>query len=440
MPTVYIPGSLANRRAQEEAETTGIAAPIVFGYARIPAVPVFRAILENQKITTGVSTLDPSGNSAVNRDRFGEWFDNTQSREANYLLLQQYVIGTGEFTAGEQSIFRELYTVFINGESLGYDGWFLLGSTNNKWQNCAHHYGGAGRTLAGVYSTNRSSTDAFKDLATITGLYKGKSNFDSQLPSIDVFLYGLRNQTITADALAADDDTDTNAAGHLLTYLTSAIFGLTVDDLDIVAWTDALNACADDADLIQNTARIRERSYALDAPPKNANLDFPIPEVVRYQASGIIPSDMLPSRVIAEFIKVMPSAILWNAIDSGKLSLDVRPFGADNPTTHLITDDDLVNPPSVITGRAIPNEVIIEYSGYEQDFSRVTVTKSRNLGLVDYATSGTYQFVVPAGITELNFEIIGAQGGDGGAGGQWSVLVLPDDGIHTCVPMAVWEA
>ena len=184
---------VSDRRGEVRADIEpGAVIPYAFGLFGLPGLPVFRETVANSRITAGVT-----GNSARNRDRFGNWFAYSQGGETDGLLIQQYVIFADPDPADARlANAADLLTLFVDDESLNYDGWIEAKADGNKWRNAAHHQGAgqvAGKSLrnghainlAAAYSAFRTGQDIFDGLYAVTGLYKGRYNFGG-LPKIFV--------------------------------------------------------------------------------------------------------------------------------------------------------------------------------------------------------------------------------------------------------------
>ena len=406
------------------AVEAGQPVPLIYGYAGVVGIPVYREVLPNTKITTGVT-----GNTAENRARFGNWFANTQGREANYLLLQQYVLGL--------SSIQQVYTVFLNDESLNYDGWLSVdvNDDKHKWAKCAHHLGAHAVTLATAYSSHRRPEDRFTDLFAVSGLYRQKSVFDGRLPTAFFLVLGNLGKYVTSgDAnlvlsrvfgeAGEGYGTPCRALDCLLDYLLSADYGLglTADEIELAGWRAAQSFASrwiiDDQPL---TRRLRQDSYDVD--DGNTYLNFGIPVVARYPIGGVLPSTLTVSQVLDKFTEVIPNMLLWERFD-GKLAVSVWNIDADLTTVIPdveLTVDALITAPRIsVNTQSIADQVTIKYVGYEHDYVNALSTAGVSIGSRLYAEPGTYEFIVPDDVTELSVHIRGGTGGHGGDGGAGS--------------------
>lgn len=392
------------RGAYQEIIESGVVLPVVYGVAGIQGVPVYRETLANSDITA-------AGNTAENRGRLGNWFALTHDGAANALLLQQYVLSVGDVL--------DVLTVFIDDQSINFDGWrSFAGSTDDdRYQQCAHHWGADAITLASAASSNRDSTDAFTKLTALTGLYHGSATWDDALPHVFAVVLGVNPVSVAADGTISRSTTASTpyAVGALLDWLMSDDYGLGLASTDIATghWYTAHTYGAHDYATL--TARIRQASYDADPnSPKTPATTFIVPPDYRYAASGAISTGHDTEQTLTKFEEVMPSMLLWERFD-GTVAIDLWDPSSVDIVMRVDKDSDLITHPEIIVDsqRAV-DQVTVLFNGYEADFTEDSITDGYDVGQQVYSTAGTHTWTVPAGITSLSVEVRGADGGDGG--------------------------
>ena len=422
--------SRISERIESVLSTT---APIIYGYAGVPLIPIFRAARNSQRILTDVSVANYQGNDpdGINKGLFGNWFGSSQSG-TQQLLMQQYILCAGSI--------RNPLSIFINEESIRLDGWAAVSSiTNNKWRNSAHHWnvpslpGDAAISatkLANVYfPSEKTLSDTAEGLTLVTGLYERRSYFGGNFPEVFAIVIGQWPAKRITSAGKLQKYTDGNAGNFglyssLLDWLTSSDYGpgMVADDFDAESWSRTTTggiALTQNAAAVALTIRIRKPAYEADTrSPKRdySEIGSPIPAIAEWPIWGSIDTGKSFNEILREFTLAVPGLLLWWDLN-GKLSADVTDLiRLSNPTADvLITDNDLINLPSV----DVPSinhshgNVGVKFRDYEEDFRETIYDSTTVLASVERIVPGTYSFTVPSGVTRLKVTVVGGGGGHG---------------------------
>jgi len=339
------------------------------------------------------------GNTAENRIMFGNLLADATSDHAKTLLVRQSV-----WLSGDGSV---MAAVFVDRESLDYDGWLDRATgPQNKWSRCAHMTGPDGVSLAARFSAHRDADDAFAPFEAVTGLYRGKGLFGPQLPFASVFFAG--------------DGTE-HAGTALTSWLTNEHFGPALTDADLADdWSDRIAPMG----ALQQppiTVRLREKGYDADPPPKNSTFTRYTPKNRRWRIDGSLPATAPTQGVLRAMTQAAPSILLWTRPD-GKLA--VQDGASDDTHAHRLADMTRA-PAFVASGRRDP--VKLGFRNYEDDFAADSVTSSA-LQTIDLDEPGTHTVTAPRGAVSARVTLRGAQGGKGGPAVGLSVapgLTLP---------------
>ena len=422
--TTFVDG----RISEQVEEVASLSAPVVYGYAGIQLIPVYQKARNNTRITAGIATTKYTGDDSggINRALFGTWFKDAQSGTRE-MLVRQYIACAGAI--------RNPLSIFVNEESLRLDGWASASSTKNKWINCVHHWGAAATKLAQVYvSEDREATDTAEGLVLVTGLYEGRSNYDDRLPDVFAIVMGRWPAKRIGPGGAIETATDAQAQrfglqSALLDWLSSDDYGpgLTAFDFDRTSWRKTSRGgiiLTENAAAVPLTLRIRKPAYDADsADPKNeyTTIGSPLPLLARWPIWGTLDTSKTLNEVLQAFNRSCPPLLLWFDLN-GKLKADVTDMvGISSPTANAIVDeDDVIGQPSI----AVPNtsyaheNIKVRFKDYEEDFRDSVYDINTVLSAIEYATPGTYNYVVPGGVTKINVTVVGATGGGGGRGAQ----------------------
>ena len=418
--TTFVDG----RISEQVEEVASLSAPVVYGYAGVQLIPVYQKARNNTRITTGISTTKYTGDDSggINRALFGTWFRDSQAGTQK-LLVRQYIACAGAI--------RNPLSIFVNEESLRLDGWAGAGNTENKWVNCAHHWDAAAVKLAQVYvSEDRAGTDTAEGLVLVTGLYEGRSNYDDRLPEVFAILMGRWPAKRIASNGTIQTYTDTQAQrfglqAALLDWLSSDHYGpgLSASDFDTTSWRKTSRGGIILTENAGSNLNIRIRKPAYDADKSNPKKEFttigsPLPLLARWPIWGTLDTSKTLNEVLQAFNRSCPPLLLWFDL-SGKLKADVTDIvGISSPTANaVINEDDVIGQLSI----AVPNtsyaheNIKVRFRDYEEDFRDSVYDINTVLANAEYATPGTYTWIVPAGVSKINVTVLGGSGGQGGS-------------------------
>ena len=421
--TTFVDG----RISEQVEEVASLSAPVVYGYAGVQLIPVYQKARNNTRITVGVATTKYTGDDSggINRALFGTWFRDGQSGTQE-MLVRQYIACAGAI--------RNPLSIFVNDESLRLDGWAGAGSTENKWINCAHHWGAAATKLAQVYvSEDRGATDTAEGLVLVTGLYEGRSNYDDRLPEVFAIVQGRWPAKRIASNGTIQTYTGTQAQrfglqAALLDWLSSEDYGpgLNASDFDTSSWRKTSRG---GIILTENavspgglTIRIRLPAYVADAsnPKKEfSTIGSPLPLLAEWPIWGTLDTSKTLNEVLQAFNRACPPLLLWFDLN-GKLKADVTDIvGISSPTANaIVNEDDVIGQPSI----AVPNtsyaheNIKVRFKDYEEDFRDSIYDINTVVASKEFAEPGTYTFTVPAGVEKVNITVAGGGGGAGGLG------------------------
>ena len=409
-----------------EQDRLGTSIGPIYGYARAIVIPVFRQLRTGARITYTEPSPLPSdawaGENVINANLFG-FFEkstfNIPGGQSDTLLVQQGVIAAGNI--------ESVLGTYINGDAIGLGG--IASGTQNAFMNSAHYFNTRNVREATVLGNrylvaDRSLLDVFTGMSAVTGIYYDADIFDNEFPTIEFIIAGNKGKRINSMGMVVDSNNATFGLYSLLIdYISDPDYGMGLSGIfDTNSWTKRTRggiALTQDMANQQFVSRIRQTAYdADDGTKENYTIHgSPIPALANWPMWGNISTLSSFGENLREITDAAPPLMLWFDLN-GKLKADFTLLDGISPQrpTVTITDHDIIGSPNITipSASASNRSVTVSYNDYENDFAPTTYEAGVAIDTVDYSRHGTYQYIVPNGVTKILVTARGADGGDTG--------------------------